>query len=72
MSIPTILERSIGKIRFCVDEVDRATILLATQSAKSQLEQRLVRAASLEENREFLAFSHDATLLECCDLVREK
>jgi hypothetical protein len=51
--VAPILERSIGKIRFCVDDVDRATSLLPTHAAKSQLEQRLAR--------ELLAFSHDAT-----------
>jgi hypothetical protein len=61
VSIAPILERSIGKIRFRVDEVDRATTLLATDSAKSQLELRFVRAVSLDEHRELLAFSHDAT-----------
>lgn len=59
MPITAILERSIGKIRFRVDEVDRATTLLATDSAKSQLEQRL--------DCEILAFSHDATLQTISD-----
>ncbi len=52
--VAPILERAVGKIRFSVDEVERAAALLATESGKLQLERRF--------DRELLTFSHSAAL----------
>ncbi|MEH2165025.1 MAG: hypothetical protein V7K38_29235 [Nostoc sp.] len=51
--LATILEQTVGKIRFCVDDVKSAQERLPVKSAKFQLEKQL--------GKQLLAFSHNDT-----------
>lgn len=52
-TIAPILEQTVGKIRFCVDNIKTNENRLPIENAKSQLEQSL--------KKQLLAFSHDET-----------